>query len=193
MHWWPSLPTAPEQQAVCNGASPAPALPPTPVVQYDPSLWGGAGYGYKPSFGAPWLSPSPQPISNPLRKISSEPALDKLPDSRAAADLLNPAKERSGIQKPPSMDDMHASNQQQQPGNSSSSSRPVPASAPSSSNNLQQLGHQHTPPHTPPPAAGTPGMPPLPPSSAGGSSSSGGGWLRTRRVSSSIHIGMAAA
>lgn len=193
MHWWPSLPTAPEQQAVCNGASPAPALPPTPVVQYDPSLWGGAGYGYKPSFGAPWLSPSPQPISNPLRKISSEPALDKLPDSRAAADLLNPAKERSGIQKPPSMDDMHAGNQQQQPGNSSSSSsRPVPASAPSSSNNLQQLGHQHTPPHTPPPAAGTPGMPPLPPSSAGGSSS-GGGWLRTRRVSSSIHIGMAAA
>ncbi|WIA38320.1 hypothetical protein OEZ86_001657 [Tetradesmus obliquus] len=193
MHWWPSLPTAPEQQAVCNGASPAPALPPTPVVQYDPSLWGGAGYGYKPSFGAPWLSPSPQPISNPLRKISSEPALDKLPDSRAAADLLNPAKERSGIQKPPSMDDMHAGNQQQQPGNSSSSSsRQVPASAPSSSNNLQQLGHQHTPPHTQPPAAGTPGMPPLPPSSAGGSSS-GGGWLRTRRVSSSIHIGMAAA
>jgi hypothetical protein len=94
MHWWPTLPSAPEQQATCNGASPAPALPPTPVVQYDPSLWGGAGYGYKPSFGAPWLSASPQPIRNPLRKISSEPALDKLPDSRAATELLNPAKER---------------------------------------------------------------------------------------------------
>jgi hypothetical protein len=92
---------------------------------------------------------------------------------------------RSGIQKPPSMDDMHAGSSQQQQSGSRSTSSSRPPSPPSQQ---QQQGG----PHTPGPAGGTPGVPPLPPS-GGSDGGSSGFWRRTRRVSSSIHIGMAAA
>lgn len=82
---------------------------------------------------------------------------------------------RKPADRRPSMGDLRQPQQLEH--QAASSSQPTSLQAPQ-----QQQQHHHAPGE---PGSSTPPLPPQGPN--------GGGWLRTRRVSSSVHIGMAAA